>query len=205
MIKDFLKHASEFRRALANRAYELLPNGGILFNKQKAVAFGEFGHHLTRCSLGEVFMPDAEFAWAPNRVVDTGLAHILNNGLTSTALYIAPFANNVTPAADLVAATAPGTLGEFTIYDEATRQVWNIAAEAPTALNYLENTTVPALFTVGGGAGATVWGFTLATASAKSSTAGTLIAGQKLAAAKTGLGDGDELRAKYRITLTAVA
>lgn len=163
------------------------------------IPVGQYGFHLN--PAGETYDDaTAVYAWNDNRVVDTGLSHILANGLTAAPLYIAPFSINITPGASLTAATVASTLGEVTAYSEATRVLW--AFDAVGTNNYIENTTTPALFTLNGAS--TIWGFFLVSVSGKSSTSGTLVSAMKLPASKPGSA-ADELRVKFRITLTPAA
>lgn len=151
---------------------------------------GEFGYSIN----------NSDFEWCKNRVVDQGINYILNaalrgEGVLST-FYIAPFAANVTPAANLTAANFTSTLTEFTNYTETTRRQW-VSDGAATAL-VLENAAAPALFTIAGGAQAVVWGAGLISASAKSATSGTLVAAQKRTTVLN-VEEGFEIRIKYRI------
>lgn len=152
---------------------------------------------LTRAAI------DADgYAWAKNRVVDQGINYILNAALrgegTISTYYIAPFAANVTPAANLTAATFASTTTEFTNYTESTRQEW-VTDGAATALS-LVNNAAPAVFTVDDGVQTTIYGGGLLSNSGKSSTAGALVAAGRLANGLTGLQEGFEVRLRYRIT-----
>lgn len=147
------------------------------------------------------------FAWEPNRVVDQGLNYMLNAALRGegvvSAYYLAPFAGNVTPAANLTAANFASTMTEFTNYTETNRQAWTSDAAA-TALE-LVNNAAPALITIGSATGAantTIWGCALIASQGKSATGGPLIAAQKRATALT-VEEGFELRMKYRILMSS--
>jgi len=156
-----------------------------------ATFLGQFGYSIN----------GGEYAWERNRVVDQGLNYILNAGLRGegvlSSFYIAPFAANVTPAANLTAATFASAMTEFTNYDESARPQWNTDASS-TALE-LVNNTAPALITIGAGGQTTIWGAGLISVSPKSSTSGLLVAAQKRGTALT-VEDDFELRIKYRIT-----
>lgn len=144
---------------------------------------------------------DGPWIWTPNRVVDQGLNYILNaafrgEGVIST-WYVAPFAANVTPAANTTAQNFTSTLTEFTNYTEANRVTW-VSDGASTALELI-NDASPALFTIGSGGQTTIYGAGLISAQAKSSTSGTLGAAGKLTSGLTGLAEGFEVRLKYRL------
>ncbi len=158
----------------------------------------QFGFEV-RDDSGKLVTPG--FVWTPNRFVDQGLNYTLNaafrgEGVIST-WYIAPFAANVTPAANTTAANFTSTLTEFTNYTEPNRVAWT-SDGAATALELI-NDAAPALFTVGAGGQTTIYGGGLLSAQAKSSTSGTLAAAGKLTAGLTGLAQGFEVRLKYRL------
>lgn len=152
--------------------------------------YGQFGYSVN----------GGEYEWCQNRVVDQGINYMLNAALRGegvlSAYYIAPFAANVTPAANLTAATFTATLTEFTNYDEAARPQW-VTDAAATAL-VLENAAAPALFTIAGGAQTTIWGAGLLSVSPKSSTSGILVAAAKRTTVLN-VEDDFEIRIKYRI------
>ncbi len=148
---------------------------------------------------------NGDYIWTPNRVVNQGLNYILNAAFRGegvlTTWYIAPYAANVTPAANLTAATVTATLTEFTNYDEANRVTW--VTDGASSAQTLVNDTAPALFTIGAGGQTTMYGAFLVSAQGKSATTGTLAAAGLLGTALTGLADGFEVRIKYRITGTS--
>lgn len=165
----------------------------------------QFGFEV-RDDSGKLITPG--FVWTPNRVVDQGLNYILNAAFVAgTSLpggwYIAPFAANVTPAANTTAANFASTLTEFTNYTEANRPVWTPDG-ASTAMELI-NAAAPALFTVGAGPQTTLYGAGLISASAKSSTSGLLAAAGKLNNGLTGLAEGYEVRLKYRLRAASAA
>lgn len=147
------------------------------------------------------------FVWTPNRVVDQGLNYLLNAALRGegviSAWFVAPFAANVTPAANTTAANFASTLTEFTNYTEANRVAW--ASDAAATTLELINDAAPALFTIGAGGQATIYGAGLLSQSAKSSTAGTLFSAGKLPTALTGLAAGFEVRLKYRLRASSAS
>lgn len=206
MLKELLKHASEFRRALANFAYELTDTG-ILFPKSKLHIQGQIGASLLRREDKEAGANwrDFPFEYSFNRVVNQGIDHILNTALGGASqiatYYMAPFATNTTPGASTTAANFNSTLTEFTNYDEATRVEY--VPVASTA-QLLENSVTPALFTIADGVQTNVYGFGTLSVATKSATTGVLVGAALLSNPKLGLGDGDELRAKHRFTGSSV-
>jgi hypothetical protein len=201
MLKDLYKHASEFRRALANYAYELIP-GGIRFNRSGFEMRGLFEMQTRSLAdrLAGAEWSDMPWVHGHNRVVDQGINHILNTAIGGatqiTTYYMAPFATNTTPGASLTAATFNSVLTEFTNYDETPRQTYvPVAATAKE----LENSASPVLITIADGVQTDIYGWGLLTVSTKSATTGVLVAAALLATPKTGLGDGDEARGRYKL------
>lgn len=163
--------------------------------------------HVSNLKFHESFgfsVEGSPYVWTPNRVVDQGINHALNVVLFGASQintwYIAPFSANVTPSADVTAASFASTLTEFTSYSEASRVVWTPDAAA-TALELINN-AAPALFTVTGGGQTSIHGAGLLSAQAKGATTGTCFAAGRLqgGAALTGLQEGFEVRIKYRVT-----
>lgn len=157
----------------------------------------QFGFEV-RDDTGKIVVP---MVWTHNRVVDQGLNYILNAAMrgegTISTWYVAPFAANVTPAANTTAQNFTSTLTEFTNYTEPNRVTWTTDG-ASTALEVV-NDAAPALFTIGAGGQTTIYGAGLISAQAKSSTSGTLAAAGKLTTGLTGLAAGFEVRLKYRL------
>lgn len=143
------------------------------------------------------------FAWGRNRVVNQGLAHLLNAGLrgegTISNFYIAPFSANVAPAPNLTAADFASVQNEFTNYTETNRVPWVTDGAATSTSVVLTNAASPALFTIGGGAGNVIWGAGLLSAQGKGSTSGVLVAAQRRGAALN-VEEEFEIRIRYRIT-----
>lgn len=159
----------------------------------------QFGFEV-RDDTGKLVTPG--YVWTHNRVVDQGLNYLLNAAFFSGATiqanwYIAPFAANVTPAANVTAQNFASTLTEFTNYTEANRPIWTPDAAA-TAMELINN-AAPSLFTIGAGPQTSIYGGGLLSASAKSSTSGVCAAAGKLANPLTGLAEGFEVRLKYRL------
>ena len=159
----------------------------------------QFGFEV-RDDTGALITPG--YVWTHNRVVDQGLNYLLNaafrgEGMIST-WYIAPFATNVTPAANTTAQNFASTLTEFTNYTEPNRVTW-VTDAASTALELI-NDAAPALFTIGSSTTQTsIYGGGLLSAQAKSSTSGVLGAAGKLPNPLLNLAQGFEVRLKYRL------
>lgn len=188
-MHPLIKHRAEFARALRNFNFERTASGGVLFPRQGLIVAGVF-------SAAVDGGPKLIF---PNTFVNEGLDDVLNvyfhGSAQRTAFYIAPFTNNVTPAAGLTAATFTATQGEFTNYTEATRVSW---VEAAASGQSISNTASPARFTIGTGGG-TVWGAGLISAAAKSATTGVLPAAGKFGDDALSLTAGSKLDVEYAI------
>lgn len=166
---------------------------------------GQFGYNV--CDANGVDITarvlgrpdDNGFAWGKNRVVDQGLNHMINAGILGTGVistwYIAPFAANVAPAANLTAAQFTATQTEFTAYSEPSRPVWT--PDGPSTALTVINDASPAVITVT--AAGMIWGSALLSASPKSSAAGVLLAAQRRASVFN-VEEGFEIRLKYRLT-----
>ena len=151
---------------------------------------------------------DGPEIWTPNRVVNQGLNYALNAALlgqgVNSTWYIAPFAANVTPAANVTGANFASTLTEFTNYSQATRPAWN--PDGASTAQELINDANPALFTVGAVSQTTIYGAGLLSVSGKGATTGICFsAGLLTGAGLTGLAEGFEVRIKYRLTASSAA
>lgn len=150
---------------------------------------------------------DGQWVWTPNRVVDQGLNYVLNAALRADSVlgtwYIAPYASNTTPAANVTAANFASGLTEFTNYTETNRVTWTPDGAA-TALS-LVNDAAPALFTIGSGGQTSIYGAGLLSAQAKSATSGVCFAAGRLSGGGSllNLQEGYEVRIKYRITASS--
>lgn len=144
---------------------------------------------------------EEDYVWGKNRVVDQGLNYMLNAALRGegvlSAFYIAPFVSNVTPAANVTAATFNSALTEFTNYTETTRRQWVTDGAADSLI--LINDAAPALFTIGSGPQNSIAGAGLLSASGKAATTGVLVAAAKRTAALA-VEEDFEIRIKYRIS-----
>lgn len=185
-VVDLRRHRTEVLRRLRNHQYER--DGAGLYLPKMGVRF--HGHF-------EVQKPGDPWEIADNLVVDEGLLNLLdvyfNGGSQHANFYTGCYSGNVTPAANLTAATVTATTTEIQAqYDEATRVLWSPDAAAS---NEIGNQTAPAVFTFN--TAVTVRGLFLVTESAKGSTSGTLVAAAKLAGAGKSMADEEELRTKY--------
>ena len=171
------------------------------FGRSNLTFHESFGFEV-RDDTGKLLTPG--YVWTPNRVVDQGLNYTLNAALRGESVvstwYIAPYASNTTPAANITAANFASSLTEFTNYTEANRVTW-VSDGAATALS-LVNDAAPALFTIGDGVQTTIYGAGLLSAQAKSATSGTCFAAGRLQGGGniSGLAEGYEVRIKYRVT-----
>jgi hypothetical protein len=108
-VIDMMKeaHKREFARDLQDGAYELSPEGLLVFNKGVAVG-GEYVHGVN----GKDWRTDH------NLIVDEGLIYITGVALGATVKisnwYLALFSGNVTPVAGWTAATFTATATEVT-------------------------------------------------------------------------------------------
>lgn len=136
-----------------------------------------------------------------NLIPTAGLNHILSTvldgGTQVGTWYVGLFSNNYTPIAGDTASSFPGNAGESTAYDESARVEYVPGSIASGAVN---NNSSPAEFTMSGTA--TIYGGFIASASAKSSTSGTLLSAAKFSSPKS-LADGDVLSIKAGFTLTS--
>lgn len=186
---DIVRHRSEILRALRNGHFERTPNG---------LYFPRLGCQIKGAGFFESWVNNADHVVSDNLVVNTGLDLLLQSGFVAGNQYIAPYSNNVAPTGSLTAATAPGTLGEFTNYTETTRQQWVKDSESSQSLT---NGTTKAVFTANTGGG-TVWGAFMGTSSGKSATTGTLLAAAQFGSARV-LSATDTLTLQYTISLTS--
>lgn len=189
MLDTLMRNRNELARALRNHHYEAMDDGRVLFPRQGLIAAGVF----------RTWVNGGDERVDSNVLTLAGLSNILSvyfaQGSQAAAFYVAPFSDNEEPANTLTAATFASTLTEFTNYTQSTRPTWAKDAEASQSIG---NATTPARFTIDAGGG-TVWGASLITASAKSSTGGLLVPCSKFAAARVLL-EGDNLDIEYTIT-----
>lgn len=188
-MNDILqKMRPEILRALDSHKYERTSRG--IYMPAANVHFG---------GVFRTWVNDRDEQIDPNVVMLAGLSAMLRaffaQAAQYTAFYIVPFSNNATPTDDMDASTIQ-TLGEFTHYTEAQRQLWAKDAEANQTI---ANAAAPATFTADATAG-TVWGAWITTASTKSSTSTQLpAAASKFGGARV-LQQNDKLSIEYAFT-----
>lgn len=196
---DLIRHRTEFARAIANKHFEISPEG-IHFPDQKVLVAGQF----------DTWVNGKDHQVDPNVVPTEALNYLLKAGFKNSgglgSWYIAPFTSNSTPGPTLTAATFTGTMGEFTDYDETTRVVWTLPAD-PTAGSF-NNSASPAVFTassdVDADDGVDIYGAAILSASAKSATSGK-IGPCSLFTGSRNLKPTDKLTIQYTIAATSTA
>lgn len=194
-MNDLIKHGRELLRALRNRHYEKADNG-LFFPRQHIQVGGYFTGWVNE---------DEQFDVDHNLVPSEGIVYLLTtgylNGAPASALYLAPFAGNITPSGTITAANFAATATEFTAYDETTRVQWQADAVSGSST---ANATTKASFTMSAGvANQTLYGAGLLSASAKSSTSGTCMAATRFSTPKTGLNAGDVLNVQYTVSMSS--
>jgi hypothetical protein len=197
-MNDLQKHAGEFVAALASHKYERTGDErGLYFPKAKAFISGMYIHDVN----GKDERID------PNLLPDEGLMYLLTvglyNGTKLPTWYLALYAANYTPLANLTAASFPATANEITSntegYTEATRPVWT--PSAPSA-NSIDNLTNKAAFTIATASSLTVNGAALISEQTKGAVTGKLVSATKFSAART-LYNTDVFNLAYRVQLTS--
>ena len=194
-INALQRHRADFARAIANRKFEIGPEG-ILFPAQGAWMGGVFDVEHRRA--GDLIGRDL----SPNVIPTEGLNHILSvivgGGSQVNPFYVGVFEGNVTPGASLTHATLAATLTETTAYDETTRQAY---VEGAVSGGAVDNSASRAVFTIN--ATKTIYGGFLASSNVKGSTsAGTCLAAARFSASRAVVA-ADELAVKYSLTLTS--
>lgn len=142
---------------------------------------------------------------ARNRVVTEGLNYMAGVSIGSTSRittwYLAPFAGNVTPQANLTAANFNSVTTEFTSYDEGARQEFTPGSPAAGVIG---NLSARAEITVADGAQDVIYGLGVISASAKgggSDSGATLFAAARFSSTRSGLLDGDVLALGYQLSV----
>ena len=192
-----LKFAREFRRYLANKAYEVLDDGSVAFSQARARVHGEYFHDVN----GEDLQVDS------NLVPDQGLIYLLNVGLNNgtklPAWYLALYSANYTPAVGLTAASFPATASEITSttegYAGANRPTWTPAT--PTT-PMIDNVASRASYTIVTASSLTVNGAALLSEQVRGAVTGTLVSAGKFAAART-LYNTDVFNLGWRVQLSS--
>lgn len=195
-MKDIIKHAREFLRAVRNGHYEHTDDGRILFPKQKILLGGVFDHSVN----GADHRRDANLFVAQGRdnILDIFQNQVGQNG---GGYFLAPFSGNVAIADNLTAATFTATQTEFTSYASSTRVAW--VKNGASASQSISNSSSPAQFTINVTGPSTIWGVGMLTASAKLATTGFLEAATQFSAARSGLLNGDVLSVAYTLSATS--
>lgn len=197
MNNDLIRHGAEFRRHLANHAYEMSEHG-ILFPKAKALAHGVYIHTVNGGDLRE----------DPNLLVNEGLTYMLdvalNNATKLATWYVALYAAAYTPLAALTAASFAATASEITSntegYTQANRVTW-VPAAPTTPL--ITNLASKASFTIATASSLAVNGAGLLSDATKGAVTGKLMSASKFAVTRT-LYDTDTFEVAYQATLTGV-
>ena len=184
---------AERLRALAGHGFTPAQSEGIL--NGSIPVMGVFDVEIRRG--GKLIARDI----SSNIVSTEGLNHLLSVGLAGGSQvgtwYVAPFEGNYTPVAGLTAATFTAAATECTAYDEATRVAY---VEAAPSGGVITNSASRAVFTIN--ASKTLYGAALVSASAKSSTSGTLLAAARFSSSRAVV-DNDEVAIAYTLTLTS--
>jgi hypothetical protein len=158
---------------------------GIVFPNAKLAVGGGFAlfHNAELVDVGY------------NLVTNEGLTDLLDVYLKGTSpaadWFVAPWSNNVTPASTWTAANFDSIAGEFTDYDESARPVWTPGEIADQTVSSILSA---ATFTIN--AGATIYGASLISASAKEATTGKLFSAFRFANSRT-FEDGDTMSIAY--------
>lgn len=192
-----LKFAREFRRYLANKAYEVLDDGSVAFSQARARVHGEYFHDVN----GEDLQVDT------NLVPDQGLIYLLNVGLNNgtklPAWYLALYSANYTPTTSLTAASFPATASEITSvtegYTGSNRPLWVPAA--PTT-PVIDNTASRASFTIATASSLTVHGAALLSEQVRGAITGTLVSAGKFSAPRV-LYDTDAFNLGWRVQISS--
>lgn len=193
---NFRRIRTEVARRLANRQYEVEPNGSVLIPKMGLRFHGHF--EAQRGSLSQGFAP---WEIADNIVPDEGILDILDvyfsQGSQHAAFYVSIFTGSVTPSSSYTAANYPANATEATTqYQESTRVLW---APDAAAANGIVNDGTPAVFTIASGGPYTIRGAGLHTVSTKGATTGKLPAAAAFSTAKSNMVEDELLRIKYAI------
>ncbi len=201
---DLVRHIREFRNYIANRQFELTPEG-VYFPRASGLVRGVYTHWVTGF--------ESELAEDHNIVPDEGLNHfldvVLKAGTANPNWYLSLHSGSGTPAANLTAATYNATLAEIQAssgdpggYTEATRVAW--AGDAVDTVNTeVVNDTTPAAFTVSTTTTLVVNGAGMMSKSGKTDYTGVLVSAGKFTATRN-LADTDVFNLKYKVDLDAV-
>jgi hypothetical protein len=164
----------QIARAIADGRFEDTEQG-LLVPSARALVTGQFVY----CKRGE--LPETTH----NLVVTEGLNYLVGVALKAvtpiTSWFIAPFSADVTVQATWTAANFAAGSTEITAYASATRPLWEGGSVAAGAVNsFATKAEIKATAN-----GVVVRGAGMLSASAKSSTLGTLLGASRFASAKT--------------------
>lgn len=184
-------HRREFARAVANKHYERVGDGRILFPKQKSFIHGAM--------ISTINGRDEQID--PNIIPDEGLNYMLDVGVHDatkvSAWYVALFNTNTTPQDTLTGANFAATQGEYTGYSETTRVAYVEAAAVDGATS---NTASRAEFTIV--TPTTVYGAALLSLDTKAGVTGKCLACSKFSAGRAVILD-DLLQILYSLSLSS--
>lgn len=190
-LQSFMRDAL---RALRNGKLEDAVNGRLYVP-------GGAGFFLGGVFRAQVIQPDGAGAAVIgyNRLVKQGRDRILNllgQHATASALYLAPFVNNVEVSDDWKGSDWAGLAGEFTAYTAGTRVPWTTETSTAQTLSN-EAALASATITLAAGGPYTIRGCALVEASAKNATTGALIAASPYESALAGLAAGSKVSLQY--------
>ncbi len=180
----------DLARAVANNHYEFTPNG-IAFPRLGLATNGVF---ITRINDGPRHVHQNI---VPLEMRDFILKLIAKNQAPIANWYGAPYTGEVTPAAELTAATFTATMTEFTSYADTTRRQW---IAGTVAAGSVDNAASPMLFNCNPGAPTDLQGIALLSNSAKSSVLGTILCCAPFEDGERTVKTGDKLSVEYAIT-----
>lgn len=190
-FRELMNHRREILRNLANRSFDLTPDGKVLIPSMAI----QIGGGL----FSDVNGLDQRFD--DNIIPTIGMNHILDVVLHGAAQigtwYVAAFKNNLAPTSALTGANFNATLDEITEYAETTRPAY---AEAAASGGATDNSASKASFSIN--ASVNNWGAALLSSSVKEDGTDLCLAAIKYAAVRA-LVNGDVLNLQYGIAGTS--
>ena len=194
--KNLQKHHTEFCGYIDRHQYEIAPEG-LYVPKARTMLRGTY-----------ISSVNGEDERIDHNIIPTeGLNHFLSvclkSGSQITAWYLALYSGAYTPLATLTAATFTSLTTEIDNsnaaekYSEATRVAW-VGDAVDTTNAEVTNTASPAAFTIVTASALVVNGAGMLSASAKASTAGTLMSAVRFVAARS-LANTDVFNLKYKV------
>ena len=190
--KDIMRHASEFRRALASHDYERTGTG--LYFPRLGVEVG-----------GEFTLPGGRAEC--NMLLAEGLDYLLEVGLRDAAKrpnwYLALYGGNYMPDETLTGAIFPALAGEITSpttgYSETTRPAWTAAAASGGQMDNYGNEAAFSIVTPAG-TELLIYGAAILSDSTKGGTTGKILACRRFASVEK-RSNGSTFELGYRIRL----